>query len=77
MTNRHTRSTDQRPAVCPACGGPPLHPGNCIDHDGNVLPTYEALARTWEEQGRPQMGTAELVDTDELIDDWGDDERPA
>jgi nitroreductase len=75
MTTRETNRSSEPPLVCPVCGGPPLHPGDCLDHDGYVIPAYEELARIWEEQGRPELTAEELVDIDELVDTWGDEEH--
>lgn len=62
---------------CPMCGGPPLHPGACVDRDGEVRPAYAELALLWEEQGRPEMPAEELIDLEEMIDVWGvEEERP-
>jgi hypothetical protein len=47
----------------------------CIDRDGDVLPPYAALARIWQEQGRPIMTAEDLEDLDELLDRWEDERR--
>jgi len=75
MRSNKVNPTSPEPIACPACDGPPLHPGRCLDQDGYVLPAYETLARLWEEQGRPELSEEELVDIDELLDEWGEEDH--
>lgn len=60
---------------CPLCGGPPLHPGTCVDPEGAVLPAYAELAEMWEDQGRPALTVEEMLDLEELLDVWGTEEE--
>jgi hypothetical protein len=59
------------------CGGPPQHPGICIDQEGYVLPAYAALAEMWVEQGRPVLTEDELSDLEEMLGAGDEDERRA
>jgi hypothetical protein len=49
-------------SVCPRCGGPAVHPGLCVDGDGQVYPPYAALAQVWTDQVRPPLTVDEVVD---------------
>jgi hypothetical protein len=60
---------------CPDCGGPPLHPGVCIDQDGYVLPAYAELAELWEEQGRPLFTEDDFEDLEELLNALDEERR--
>jgi len=71
----HTR-TSIASAPCPACGGPPNHPGLCVDREGEVLPAYAALARMWHTQGRVPLSVDEMIDLEDLLDEWDEGERP-
>ncbi len=71
MKHTGTGGTDlSRP--CPACGGPLLHPGTCVDGDGYVLPAYASLAHIWEEQGRPPLTAEEIADMADAAGQWPD-----
>jgi hypothetical protein len=52
-----------------------LHPGTCIDADGDVYPDYSALARAWEEQGRPALTAAQVIELQEAIQTAGADQE--
>jgi hypothetical protein len=60
---------------CPACGGPAIHPGVCVDQDGYVLPAYAELAEMWQEQGRPVLTAEDLSDLEEMLNATDEDRR--
>lgn len=75
MTMRHSMPVETE--ACAACGGPANHPGMCVDIDSNVLPAYEALARMWHAQGRKPISVEEMIDLEQLLDEWDDQQAGA
>jgi hypothetical protein len=72
---QHQEATTIATTSCPACGGPPKHPGACVDRDGYVLPAYDALAAMWRDRGQPALSEEVLVDLEEVLSTDDDDER--
>jgi|RhiMetdeSRZDD1v2_1073273.scaffolds.fasta_scaffold1231152_2 hypothetical protein len=72
---QHQDETTIAQTSCPACGGPPKHPGACVDRDGYILPAYEALAAMWRDQGQSVLAEEDLDDLDEMLSIGNDDER--
>ncbi len=52
---------------CLRCGGPGLHTGVCTDRQGEVYPSYAALAEAWQERGRPPLSAEEVLELDESV----------
>jgi hypothetical protein len=67
MNTTDAATTTARNDECPACGGPAIHPGVCVDQDGYVLPAYAALAEMWQEQGRPVLTGDDLIDLEQIL----------
>lgn len=75
MDTTDEATTPEHNDQCPACGGPAIHPGVCVDQDGYVLPAYAELAEMWQEQGRPVLTEDDLSDLEEMLNATDEDRR--